>query len=308
MVCVFTVGVCSVDESSGLERLISLINEEALPDSVIISDIVIVVSGSSAETVSVAMNTQSRIQKTVIIEPKRSGKAEAINRIIDAMNGDNLLLINADAQPLKGSIGSLMKELAASNAGMMCATPLPADSECGPVVSALSRFAWSLHNSTMETLQETGAIMHLTDEMIAISGRVITALPEGTVNDGAYLSTLCQIEGEKVAYSKNAFIIVSIPHTLHDFIQQRIRIIYGHLQVKEMIGEFPGTAEFTSMKNPVTGLRILVDFAKRHPLESLFLPTALLFESVALAQALKETKADENPHKAWNRISTASWK
>ena len=308
MVRVFTLGICSVDESSGLERLISLINEETLPDSTIISDIVIVVSGDSADTISVAMNAKSRFQKTVIVEHERKGKAEAINRIIDTMKGKNLLLINADALPMKGSIGSIMKEFAASNVGMMCAMPVPADSECSSFVRALSRFTWSLHNSTMETLQDRGDIMHLTDEMIAIADKTITMLPEGTVNDGAYLSTLCQIGGEKVSYSKSAVVMISIPRTVQDFIKQRIRIIYGHLQVNKLIGEFPGTAEFASLKNPMTGARILVDFAKRKPLESLLLPSALFFEFIAIKHALKEMKRKENPHKVWKRVSSATWK
>lgn len=304
----FTLGICSTDETDNLEKLIRTINCEPLPRGIVITDVVIAVSGGSRDTKAMAMNARTRFAKTVVSEECRSGKASAINRIISNMRGDNLLLINGDALPESGSVASLMEDLVASGSAMMCARPLPAPSYCNPVAGILVKFLWALHNSTMETLQSCGERLHLTDEMIAISEQSIARLPDGTVNDGAFMCTMAQMKGGAVSFSRRSVVRVSVPGRIRDVIEQRRRIVFGHLQVKELAGAFPGTAEFTAWRRPLVGLRILYDFSRRHPLESLILPLALAVEALSVFCALTDRKRGSNAHTIWKRAGNAAWR
>ncbi|MBX8636462.1 MAG: glycosyltransferase family 2 protein [Thermoplasmata archaeon] len=304
----FTLGICSTDETCNLEKLISVTDSEMMPQGISITDVVIAVSGGSSDTAAIAMNSAMRFQRTVIIEENRSGKANAINSIISNMRGNNLLLINGDALPEAGSIASLMEDLVISGSAMMCAQPVPAASDCNPVAGSLVKFLWALHNSTMETLEKCGERMHLTDEMMAISRKHIMRLPDGTVNDGALMSTRTQVNGGAVSFSRRSFVRVSVPVRMRDIISQRRRIMFGHLQVKELIGVLPGTAEFTAWKRPLAGLRILLDFSRKHPLESLILPVAAIVEMFSLLGALLDRKKRSDAHAVWKRVSSAAWR
>jgi hypothetical protein len=304
----FTLGICLTDEAVCLEKLISAANRESLPNGITITDLILVVSGGFRDTEAVATNSSVRFPRTVIVEERRTGKASAINRIISSMRGSNLLLINGDALPEAGSISTLMEDLVTSGRAMMCAQPLPAVSNCSPVAAGLMRFLWSLHNSTMDTLEKCGERIHLTDEMIAINGKHIAKLPDGTVNDGAFISTRTQLNGDAVSFSRRAVVRVSVPNGIRDIIVQRRRIIFGHLQVKELVGVLPGTAEFTASKHPLLGLRIIFDYSRKHPLEFLVFPLAVAVEIISLLGALRDRKKKSDVHAVWRRVDNAAWR
>ena len=304
----FTIGICCTDETENVSRIVSCIGREALPPGISISDLVVVISGCPPDTASSVIDTKASFSRTVIAEEKRRGKAHAINTIIDNMRGANLLLINGDALPEKGDVASLMEDLVTSDCTMMCARPLPASSDSGPLANSLLRFLWSLHNSTMETLERCGKRMHLTDEMIAIKGAHVLRLPEETVNDGAFVSTLAQKNGERVSFSRRAVVRVSVPRSVHDIAVQRRRILFGHLQVKELLGVLPATAGFTAANSPYAGLKIISNYGRKHPLESLIFPLAVVVEIASLLGALHDRKRKSEIHTVWRRVENAAWR
>lgn len=309
-VTTFTIGICAVDEADSLRRLIGVINREEIPEGMEIRDIVIVVSGGFRSTENVALSEPSRYTKRVFVESLRKGKAEAINRIMASMEGSNLILINADAEPSSGAIGRLMEALLTSDFSIVCATPYPASAgKAGnfPVYS-ICRFMWALHNATMSVLGSRDHRIHLTDEMIAIGGSEIIALPEDIVNDGAYLSVRAQIAGKKITFAEDARVTVTPPASIRDFLRQRRRIIYGHMQIEKNLGILPATAEFTLLHRPFSAAVIWKEYIKKYPLESLALPAAIILELISMAAALKDIRKPHNPHRIWHRSMQVSWR
>ena len=192
----FTVGICATDDSCNVEKLMERVSLELLPLNCRISDMVVVVSGSTDGTDSIVDSFSSGLSKTVILEKKRKGKSEAVNRIINCMKGEHLILVNGDALPQPGAISCMMHRLLEGGSAVVCALPVPAESDCPVLVRHICDFLWKLHNRTMEILQEKGERIHLSDEMIGLNQEALTPLPEGTVNDGAYvaaraLNSLC---------------------------------------------------------------------------------------------------------------------
>ena len=304
----FTVGICATDDSFNVERLMKRVSLERLPLNCRISDMVVVVSGSTDGTDSIVDSFSSGLSKTVILEKKRKGKSEAVNRIINCMKGEHLILVNGDALPQPGAISCMMHRLLEGGSAVVCALPVPAESDCPVLVRHICDFLWKLHNRTMEILQEKGERIHLSDEMIGLNQEALTPLPEGTVNDGAYVAARAQQYGQKVSFCSEALVNVSVPSDLHGLYLQRRRILYGHMLVREMAGSAPGTVEFKLIEKPLLSFRILLSTLKEYPAGAALLPVILAVELRALSAALRDRMRKKDIHTIWQRTENAAWR
>ncbi len=304
----FTLGICATDDMNNITRLMERVSNEVLPLDCRICDIVIVVSGSTDGTDMFVSSYFSSLQKTVILEEERKGKSEAVNRIICCMKGRSLILVNGDALPDSGSIALMMESMKSTDCSVVCAVPIPADSRATALVRHISAFLWGLHNNTMAALQARGEKIHLSDEMIGLNPQALIPLPEGTVNDGAYIAARAQQYGQKVSFCRGASVRVSIPTGLHGFFSQRRRILFGHMLVREMSRSPPATVEFKFLERPLLCLGILLRSLKEHPEGIMVLPCILAVEFLALAAALMDRKNGASTHVVWTRVENASWR
>lgn len=304
----FTVGICATDDSCSVGRLMERVSLELLPFHCRISDLVIVVSGSTDGTDRIVGSFSSGLTKTVILEEERKGKSEAVNRIINCMKGEHLIMVNGDALPQPGAISCMMKRLLDGGSSVVCALPVPAESDCPAFVRHICNFLWKLHNRTMEILQESGERIHLSDEMIGLNREALIPLPEGTVNDGAYFAARAQHYGQKVSFCREARVDVSIPSGLHGLYLQRRRILYGHMLVREMAGSTPGTVEFKLTERPLLSLRILLSTLKECPEGAALLPFIFAIELRAMTAALVDRKRKKDVHTVWQRTENAAWR
>ncbi len=304
----FTVGICATDDSCNVERLMERVSLELLPLHCRISDMVVVVSGSTDGTDSIVDSFSSGLNKTVILEEKRKGKSEAVNRILNCMKGEHLIMVNGDALPQPGAISCMMQRLLEGGSAVVCALPVPAESDCPVLVRHICEFLWKLHNRTMEILQENGERIHLSDEMIGLNQEALTPLPEGTVNDGAYVAARAQQYGQKVSFCSEARVNVSVPSDLHGLYLQRRRILYGHMLVREMAGSAPGTVEFKLIEKPLLSFRILLSTLKEYPAGAALLPVILAVELRALSAALRDRMRKKDIHTIWQRTENAAWR
>ncbi len=304
----FTVGICATNDRGSMPRLLGNITAEKLPAGCFISDMVIVVSGSTDGTERIAESFRPAFSRTLIVEDSRRGKAEAVNRIMSCMRGNYLILVNGDALPELGALSRIMESLSTGEYSVACALPVPADSECSRIVGCLTSFLWSLHNSTMERLQQGSENIHLTDEMIGLSAAAVSPLPEGTVNDGAYIAVRAQHYGHKTGFCRDARVTVSVPAGLAGLLRQRRRILYGHMLVKEMTGSAPGTVEFKFKERPVLCAGILFSQLRAEPRNLLLLPLLVSVEMLAMFGALRDRKRRFQMHTIWKRVKNAAWR
>lgn len=304
----FTVGICATDDSTSITRLLERVTTEELPPQCRISDVVVVVSGSTDGTDTAASSFSYGLPHSVIVEKERSGKAAAVNRIMQTMKGRHLIMINGDALPLPGALSAMMGRLTDEEISVVCALPVPAPSNGGSMSRHSASFLWELHNSTMEMMKSEGECIHLTDEMIGLNPPAMTQLPEGTVNDGAYIATRAQYYSQKVDFCGNAVVEVSVPSSMAGLMRQRRRILFGHMMVREMTGALPGTLEFRFKQKPLLCLKILVHSVTHNPEGFLLLPFILAMEIFSYIGALRDRKSRAGKHTVWTRIENASWR
>ena len=74
-----------------------------------------------------------------------------------------------------------------------------------------------------------------------------------------------------------------------DLIRQRRRILFGHIQVKRLLGKAPRTVETMMFFSPSQSVKIVIRMLANKPRRILVLPVAAMGELLALAGALWDT-------------------
>lgn len=296
----FSVGICAADRATNLKSLLSLIEQESYPQSVVLRKIIVVASGCEPATLSYLKADYSG-RVILIREPERRGKSEAINQIIDQFDGDFLVLVNSDAMPEKGAISRLLKDIARDDEiGVISASPQlnPRSGLTGAVLSLI----WGVHNQCLLTLNANNQNNHCCDELVVVRTKALQKLPKGTVNDGAFLAGSAYQAGYTIRFSNDARVFIDVPTTIWQLMQQRRRILYGHMQILRSVGQSPRTVESLLADNPTLSLSILVKTLARSPLLLAALPVAIVSEAMSTLLALFDTLSSNTKHAKWVRF------
>ncbi len=298
----FSIGICASDKSENLPLLLKLIESERF-DKYPMRRIIIVASGCSKELLDTLRNLASVDERIQIIEESaRHGKSEAVNQIIENKVGDFLVLVNSDAIPQKDAINTLMDAIECNpRVGVVSASPFFESSK--GAVSDILELMWTLHNDWSLALNHAGINNHASDELMVVSSHALSKLPEGVVNDGAYIAGTAFLKGFSIKFSKTARVKIDVPNRLIDLIQQRRRIIFGHFQVWKWLGQSPRTFELMLLDAPALSLGLLIKRVAQTPRLLRILPIALIGESVAFLLAVKDTLTSSSQHAIWRRYN-----
>lgn len=299
----FSIGICASGSSSRIVELLRFIGTElvtVLPDFEL-GRIVVVASGCPGITIDGIRSVPKMEDRLVLVEePRRLGKAEALNRIFELCVGDFLLLINADAFPSKGSIQKLLRSIAFNESvGIVCAKPFfePGNG----MTDSVEQLMWSVHNESSNLLNHLDVSNHGNDEMMIVRTGLLGPLPYELVNDGAFISGRAKKARYSVKFCDGAGVKIEVPSTIAKSIGQRRRIIFGHFQVWKLIGVPPTTIESLLLFSPLLSLRILIRTVAKSPGFLLSLPVATWCELLSLLMALKDVAQSTDKHRIWKR-------
>ena len=297
----FTIGICASDSAARLPALLSFLRTEDYGQSFGLSKVVVVASGCPESTLAPVRKlgkSDSRI--SLIVEGKRHGKAEAINRILESSSSEYLIMLNADAFPDPGSMRILLLALATEpNVGAISAKPI-FDEGDGLVRRSLT-LMWSAHSLLSLELNHAGLSNHACDELMVVRRSLVSRLPSNLVNDGAYIGGLMRARGFSVRFSEAAKVRITVPHTAIDLIRQRRRIIFGHLQVWKKLGHPPKTVESMLFMNPLISFRTFVKVVSGRPRLIASIPLLLAGEAISALMGLFDSAHSTDRHTVWRR-------
>ena len=242
--------ICAYNEEQNIGSLLSTLVDEGL------NEIVVVASGCTDKTVEIASRYQ-RLHHNIkiILEKVRNGKTSALNLALNAVTSDLIVFLPADVRPGKGSIAKLIGGFR-PEIGIRVGRPVPVDEEAS-LMGRLSHLIWTLHNRTMKELSSEGRLGHATGEFFAIRRGIINQLPPDVVNDDAFIAIAVQRAGLKIDYEGGAFAFMRGPGTVVDYVSQRRRVHFGHIQVMKSTGRYPTVFETQALIRPALFLQIL---------------------------------------------------
>jgi len=296
----FTVGICATGQPTTLQPLLSAVLVSEIPGFVL-RKVVLVASDCSEDTLRVARKMAARDPRIKLIEhARRTGKADAVNEIFRETEGDFLVYVNADALIGTKSIPALLKSIEEDRgAGFISGRPI--FEKPSGLVSDVLEVMWTSFNLLSSDPSQSKQSNHGTDELMVIRSELLTELPPGVVNDGAYIAGRIRERGFRVGFQPEAVVQIDVPRRMVDLIRQRRRILFGHIQVKRLLGKAPRTVETMMFFSPSQSVKIVIRMLASRPRLALVLPVAAIGELMALSGALWDTVSSSRSHAVWRR-------
>lgn len=298
----FSVGICATGDAD-LEELMNSVFNDARTTDVPLREVTVVASACSGRAVEELQRISRQDPRVhVVIEKERHGKADAINKILGLSSGRFLVLVNSDARPESGAIAKLLSVISSDRtAGVVSANPVP--QRVQGLVSSLVDLMWNAHNNCSLMLNHMNISNHSSDELVVVRSSAVGRLPQGLVNDGAFLAATAKRRGYAVKFCAPARVGVNSPKRLADAIGQRRRILFGHTQVWHKVGEPPKTIESLMIFRPATALRVIAKTLAKRPAFLAIMPVAVVTELSAALLSIWDSVRSTRRHEVWRRYA-----
>jgi len=296
----YTVGICATGNPPTLEPLLETVLSSEMP-GFLLKKVVLVASDCSEDTLRVARRMAALDRRLRLIEhERRTGKADAINEIFRLTEGDFLVYVNADALIEADSISLLLRSIE-EDEGIGFVSGKPVFVRSGSLISDILDVMWTSFDLLSSDPDQSKQSNHGTDELMVIRSDLLSELPPGVVNDGAYIAGRIREMGFRVAFQPEAVVRIDVPRRMIDLVRQRRRILFGHIQVKRLLGKAPRTVETMMFFSPYQSVRIIIRMLANKPRRIFILPIAAMGELIALAGALWDTFVSNAGHAVWKR-------
>lgn len=233
------VGVMAHDEEANIGRLLAALTSQR---SVVadVREVIVIASGCRDRTEQVVREAAERDRRILLlVEPRRQGKASAVNLFLSHAREQVLVLCSADLLPGPDTLDQLLEPFADPEVGMTTCRPVPVN-DPGTFLGFAAHLLWNLHHEMNRRSFKAG-------EMIAFR-KAFQQIPYQTSVDEASIEPVIRGQGYRVRYVGSAVVFNKGPETARDFLSQRRRIYAGHLALRHEVGYNVAT---------VSGLRIL---------------------------------------------------
>lgn len=202
----------------------------------------------------------------LVIQKKREGKASAINLFLKKAEGNIAIISSSDVILDRNCLHNLLLPFRESRIGMTGVHPLPVRNSKN-FIYLLNRIIWQLHHELCLKIPKLG-------EAIAFRN-VIDELPVDCAVDEVYIEAFIKSKGYDLCYKEDAFVYSRCPMRFKDLFIQRMRIYWGHIDVKSKYGYKVASLNMSLI------LRIVIQYLIKRPYMILPFMVLGLLESLA---------------------------
>lgn len=295
-----SIGICTTNDQNTIGQLLnSLMKALFLPDINIV-EIIIISSGCEDQTENIIGNYVKKFPDKfkLITEPVRTGKASAINLILEQYQGESLILIPADVNIYPSNLILLINKLFSdTNNGVVSGYPTinHRNHKC-TIICRMISLLWEFHNSSIRLANNT----HATGELMIFRKGVIDNIPKEIINDDAFISLEASQLSWKIGVEKNAEVSITVPTRLSEYITQRKRIILGHKQLIELKNIETTTLKSIFKTNKKLATMLVIKKLKRIRNWPFFILAVIIEIYIELKLDLEKTKNYDNIWKRFN--------
>jgi len=207
------------NEEANIGRLLEAVLNQKLIHGYL-NEIIVVASGCTDGTEEIVRNFEKKDKRIkLLVQPKREGKASAINLFLAEASGDVLILESADTIPNEDCLDLLIAPFEDPHIGMTGAHPIPVNRRDNFIGFAVN-LMWSLHHKIALMTPKLG-------ELVAFR-KFVAQIPKDTAVDEASIEAIVREAGFNLCYVPGAVVKNKGPETVRDFLKQRRRIAAGH--------------------------------------------------------------------------------
>jgi cellulose synthase/poly-beta-1,6-N-acetylglucosamine synthase-like glycosyltransferase len=221
------IGIMAYNEEANIRQLLQALLAQKT-EKVSIDEIVVVASGCTDRTEEI-VNEYVAIDRRVrlLTQPRKEGKASAVNLLLRNTECEVIVLESADTAPLEHTIEALVSPMTDPEVGMVGGRPAPTNAP-DHFMGYAAHLLWELHHRVALRHPKLG-------ELIAFRN-VFYRIPFNSAVDEASIEPLIVGQGLRLHYAPDALVLNKGPETVSDFLKQRRRIFAGHLYLKETLG------------------------------------------------------------------------
>ena len=222
-----SMGIMAYNEEANISRTLeALVSQRTAKVS--LNEVVVVASGCTDRTESIVQAWARRDGRIrLITQPRREGKASAVNRFLPQAREKIVVMCGADLLPEADAIEELVAPFADPSVGMTTGRPVPVN-DPGTFMGFAAHLLWDLHHQFNLRSFKAG-------EMIAFR-KIFEQIPYYTSVDEACIEPVIRGQGFEVRYVPTAVIYNKGPVTMDDFLRQRRRVYAGHLALQHSLG------------------------------------------------------------------------
>ncbi|MFQ5577150.1 MAG: glycosyltransferase [Anaerolineae bacterium] len=222
-----SVGITAHNEEANIAQILEAMLNQRLY-TVKISEIIIVASGCTDNTISIIESYRQQNPKIkLLVQERREGKTSAINLFLAHARQKICVLESGDTVPHEDAIENMVRMFADPAVGMTGAHKVPVNTP-EHIVGFLSHLRLNLEHQLCLEIPRLG-------ELIAFR-KVFDAIPPDVAMDEAFVEALVIRRGMQVRYAPDAVVFNMGPETVSDFVKQRRRNHAGHLYLKDKYG------------------------------------------------------------------------
>jgi poly-beta-1,6-N-acetyl-D-glucosamine synthase len=286
-----SIGIMAYNEEANIARTINAVLEQQGP-SILIEEVIVVASGCTDRTVPIVEEIAARESRVILCEqPKREGKASAINLFLKKATSEVAVLIGADVIPDESAIENLCAPFKDPSIGMTGGRPIPVN-DPQTFMGHSVHLLWRLHDRLAREHAKLG-------EVIAFRN-VISGIPTDSAVDEISIQALISQLGYKLIYCPDSVVYNKGPINSRDFLKQRRRIYAGHLKVRSQQNYEASTMKISPIVEQLVASR---DFTMSTPKQALWTLGTVGLEGYARVQGYYDY-SHKREHHIWQMVET----
>jgi biofilm PGA synthesis N-glycosyltransferase PgaC len=193
-----------------------------LVDTLVVSD------GSTDQTNDILSNlSDSRVRS--IFLPAHGGKAEALNRALEAVQGDIIVFMDARQRVATDSLKTLVESFADLAVGCVSGALILGDGE-GTSPRGVGSY-WKMEKAIRYWESTGGSTVGATGALYAVRRILVPHLPTGIILDDVFIPMEVARHGMRVIFEPRALAWDSLPSNPKQEFRRKVRTLYGNYQL-----------------------------------------------------------------------------
>lgn len=236
--------------------------------------IILAVGGNDGSIQYANSIVDSRV--VVLEESRRMGKIAALRRALEFTKSDFIFLICSDVDFDPQALWRMLDYMS-TQTGAVVPKVVPANRD--NMVSRVASTLWHIRNNHLLELEKKGYVLH-GGEVLLTRRSVLDNLPN-VVNDDAYICLRASEMGYRTRYAGNVTIKNRVPDTISDLIMQRVRVNFGHVQLKNFAMK-PSVMTNLFMHRPGMFARVLFRTVTEKKSSIILIPAVVIVEALSI--------------------------
>jgi len=279
-----SIGIPVYNEEKNIHKLIMSIKEQK-QEKFNIKEIIFVLDGCEDKTLSKIVKNKNKYMK-IIVHSKRKGKSTRLNEIFNLFKGDYLILLDADIiLDGKSALETIIKVLQSNRkVGLVGGKANPAKPTT--FIEKSINSSLKAYYNFLETINKGNNILACKGVFLGLSRNFAKSLniPPGVFGNDTYMFLSCISKGLIFKYTKDAGVLINLPKTISDQVNQNKRFVGAKFEMEKYFGNLV-EEEFSS--NRFILYKYLLQELLSNPLECLTVYFINLYTKIYIRFNLK---------------------